>query len=67
MMIIPWKLIATVFGWEASFDIVAARPTLIVRHPRHRIRFTGADGWRQAVFHSIRTPAALRSRKDISP
>jgi hypothetical protein len=66
-MIIPWKLIAKAFGWEAGFDIVVARPTLIVRHPRYRVRFAGADAWRLAVFHSIRTPANLRSRKDISP
>jgi hypothetical protein len=67
MMTIPWKLIAKAFGWGAAFDLVAARPTLIVRHSRYRVRFAGADAWRQAVFHSIRTPVPLRSREDTSP
>lgn len=61
----PWKLIAKAFGWRAVFDIVAARPTLIVQHARHPRRFSGVDAWKQAVLVSIQAPAWIFSRKDL--
>lgn len=64
MTAMPWKLIAKAFGWRAAFDIVAARPTLIVRHPGHTSRFSGTDAWKQAVLVSIHAPAWSFSRKD---
>ncbi|MEO8451832.1 MAG: hypothetical protein ABI647_18720 [Gemmatimonadota bacterium] len=60
----PWKLIAKAFGWRATFDIVAARPTLIVQHPSHARRFSGTNAWKQAVLVSIHAPARSFSRKE---
>ena len=63
MMVIPWRLIAKAFRWNASFDIIAGRPTLVVCHSRHSSSFAGADAWKQAVLLSIRAPGTSFSRK----
>lgn len=57
-MVVPWKLIAKAFRWNARFDIVAGRPILVVSHARHSPSFTGADAWKQAVLLSILAPGA---------
>lgn len=67
MIAMPWKLIARAFRWNARFDIVAGRPTLVVRHSRHSTCFTGPDAWKQAVLLSICAPGIPRPRKDTSP
>ena len=63
MTIIPWKLIAKAFRWNARFDIIAGRPTLVVCHSRHASSFAGADAWKQAVLLSIRAPGTSLSQK----
>ncbi|PSM16108.1 hypothetical protein C7T96_22145 [Nitratireductor sp. StC3] len=52
----PWKAIAVRFGWRAAFGMEGPHPRLVVRHTRHRHRFTGADAWKRAVLDSIRAP-----------
>lgn len=53
----PWKIIASAFGWKAAHrdDEIL----LVVRHPRLRCRFSGPGAWKQAVLLSIRAPSAL--------
>lgn len=57
----PWKLIATAFGWRAASDEDGDTPFLVVRHPRLRRHFTGIDAWQRAVLFSIRAPEARPS------
>jgi len=52
----PWKIIASAFGWKAAND--DEEGLLVVRHPKLRRRYSGADAWRQAVLLSIRSPSA---------
>jgi hypothetical protein len=54
----PWRLIATAFGWRAAADEDGPMPVLVVWHPRLRRHFSGPGAWRHAVLLSIRAPAA---------
>jgi hypothetical protein len=49
----PWRLIATAFGWRTAADEDGATPILVVWHPRH---FTGSEAWKRAVRLSIHAP-----------
>ena len=60
-----WKIIALDFGWRTAHDDEEDRP--VVRHPKLRRHFTGADAWREAVLLSIRAPSAARDRKEVGP
>lgn len=62
-MVMPWKLIAKAFRWNARFDMVGGRPTLVVSNSRHAACFTGADAWKRAVLLSVRAPGAVLSQK----
>ncbi|OYX01804.1 MAG: hypothetical protein B7Z15_19375 [Rhizobiales bacterium 32-66-8] len=52
----PWKIIASAFGWKAAHD--DEEGPLVVWHPKLRRHCSGADAWRQAVLLSIRSPSA---------
>jgi hypothetical protein len=56
VMPVPWKLIASAFGWRAGFRLEGAHPRLVIHHRRHCARLAGADAWKRAVFISIRAP-----------
>jgi len=61
-----WKIIALAFGWRTAHD--ADEDRLVVRHPKRRRHFVGADAWREAVLLSIRAPSADRAdRKEARP
>lgn len=58
-------IIALAFGWRTAHD---DEDCLMVRHPKLRRHFTGADAWRGAVLLSIREPSAARIvRKEARP
>ena len=52
----PWKIIASAFGWKAARD--DGEGHLVVWHPKLRRQFAGADAWKQAILLSIRAPSA---------
>ena len=58
-MVIPWRFVATRLGWYARFAMVGAHPRLMICHPRHGTRLTGADVWKRAVCVSL---CGLRQR-----
>ena len=61
-----WKIIALAFGWRTAHD--DDEDCLVVRHPKRRRHFAGADAWRGAVLLSIRAPSAARAnRKEAQP
>lgn len=51
----PWKIIASAFGWKAAHDDEA--DLLVVWHPKLRRHYSGVDAWKQAVLQSIRSPS----------
>ena len=51
----PWKIIASAFGWKAAHD---DENLLVVWHPKLCRHYSGTDAWRQAVLLSIRSPSA---------
>ena len=53
-MAMPWRYLATRLGWRARFAMDGAHPRLMICHTRHGDRFTGADGWKEAVCVSLR-------------
>lgn len=62
----PWKIIASAFGWRPADD--DDEGLLVVRHPTLRRRFSGPGAWKQAVLLSIRAPSALPAlRKEGRP
>lgn len=65
----PWKLIATAFGWCAADDQDGETPILVVWHPRLHRHFTGIDAWKRAVLYSIRAPGSRSTlpRKEHFP
>ena len=56
MAAIPWKPIASAFGWRAGFIMAGPFPRMVVRHPHDDRHFGGGDAWKRAVLHSIRAP-----------
>lgn len=63
----PWKLIATAFGWHAASDEDGETPILVVWHPGLSRHFTGADAWKRAVLYSIRAPDRHASHTGKEP
>lgn len=51
----PWKIIASAFGWKAARDDDDNR--LVVWHPKLRRHFSGPDAWKHAVLLSVHAPA----------
>jgi len=66
-MAVPWKLIATAFGWRASFRMDGAHPRLIIHHKRHSTRFAAADAWKRAVRTSIHAPSYTNPSRRPKP
>lgn len=53
-----WKIIAVAFGWRLARD--DEEGLYVVWHPKLRRHFAGEDGWKDAVFFSIRSPCSFR-------
>lgn len=64
---VPWKLIATAFGWRASFRMEGAHPKLIIHHRRYSTRFAGVDAWKRAVLTSIHAPRFITPKRKPKP